>query len=735
MTTDAQQPAFEGLEPRRRRRRQTERAAASHLPVAHVVLDIQAAHLGQPFDYLIDEKQSEAAQPGCLVRVRFGGQRVSGVIWSRSETSETDASALRFIERVLSPHPIVSASMRGDITAIADAYGGTRANIVRVAVPTRVAAVDRESFAPADGAELRERCAQSAAHAYKAFARGYEQARLVDEALAADGFASFVIDGLPGEGRWRQDFAWMALRALASGKSTVLVVPTMREVWALMHTLNAVGLRAWAPDESGGSSGDVAVLSASLSPAERYRAYRAVLAGQVRCVVGLRAAMYAPVDGPALFAVLDDAAYQYADGLAPYANARGVCRLRAGLHDGVFVAYAQARSVLSQWECERAESVGLGVCGPSAAVHGYRDALAASAPPVRWLNRDELMRLADVSVGARVPHTAVRVLSKALDQGPVLLSIPGDGVSESLSCAQCLALARCMRCTGPLERVGVNQTPRCRWCGAAAVHWHCARCGGERLRVIRVGAAGTARELRGLFREMPMVLSSPHQAEGVIEQVADAPVIVIATPGAEPRVRPGGASGGRYRAVAILDAWTSLYSQRMDARVDVLRTWMHTMSYCNARVDGGVGLLLGETDPLIAQALMTWDPRVLAGRELREREETALPPALSAACVWGRNDAVTWMLREIGVRGGDWSTLQWQGQRIDSVLGPVPIPQARTVDAREIEEMGDRVKAVVRVPHSRRAELAKRVRVALARHVASRAGGELRCRLDPKDLL
>ena len=63
-------------------------------------------------------------------------------------------------------------------------------------------------------------------------------------------------------------------------------------------------------------------LSASLSPAERYRAYRAVLAGQVRCVVGLRAAMYAPVDGPALFAVLDDAAYarhcaQLNDSLTP----------------------------------------------------------------------------------------------------------------------------------------------------------------------------------------------------------------------------------------------------------------------------------------------------------------------------------------------------------------------------------------------------------------------------------
>mgnify|MGYP000340967792 CR=1 FL=1 len=43
-----------------------------------------------------------------------------------------------------------------------------------------------------------------------------------------------------------------------------------------------------------------------------------------------------------------------------------------------------------------------------------------------WLNRDELARLADPTIGARVPHTAVRILSKALETGPVLLSIPQD---------------------------------------------------------------------------------------------------------------------------------------------------------------------------------------------------------------------------------------------------------------------------------------------------------------------
>ena len=47
----------------------------------------------------------------------------------------------------------------------------------------------------------------------------------------------------------------------------------------------------------------------------------------------------------------------------------------------------------------------------------------------------------------------------------------------------------------------------------------------------------------------------------------------------------------------------------------------------------------------------------------------------------------------------------------------------------------DRVKAVVRVPLSERAELARRLRAEVARHVAAREPGELRFQLDPKDLI
>ena len=67
--------------------------------------------------------------------------------------------------------------------------------------------------------------------------------------------------------------------------------------------------------------------------------------------------------------------------------------------------------------------------------------------------------------------------------------------------------------------------------------------------------------------------------------------------------------------------------------------------------------------------------------------------------------------------------------------GPVPIAQPDTVDARELEATADRVKAVIRVPQSRRAELAARLHRETARHVASREPGELRFRVDPKDLI
>ena len=768
-TSGAEQLTLAGLAPRKRRKRApAEHTPAEQHPIAQVVLDVQALHLGQTFDYFIDEKDSEAAQPGVLLRVRFGGQRVSGVIWARTDTSNTPRSSIRYIERVLSPDVLVPASMREDIGLIAKAYGGTRANILRFAVPPRVAKVEAEQRLAAScrrpgGGSLSDNTqggfagrgtnpdgtmpagstfavastvSEGAAQGYRRLTANYADVNVLHDALTGQRFQSFVFDSLPGAQEWQRNMAWMVATALSAGKAAVVELPTMREVEDLMPMLRNYGLKPFAPAPAGGWVGDVAVLNAETMPAaDRYRTYLAVALGQVKVVIGTRAVMYAPVEGPALFAILEDAAYQNMDGMMPYPQARGVMRLRAKSHGGVFVAMANARTPQSQWENTGPGTVETPVSGYSTTIHPLASPLKDATPWVRWLNRDELARLADPSIGARVPHTAVRVLSKALESGPVLLSIPQDSVSETLSCAKCHRQARCAKCSGPLQLPADRRdsTPRCRWCGAAAINWKCPGCGHERMRVVRVGAAGTAAELAGLFRGVPVVLSS--KTQGLVRDVACQPMIVIATPGFEPRVRPvsaeQGSAGHEYRAVAVLDAWTSLYALGVDARLDTLTAWMRAVSLCAPRSRGGQALILGETDPAIAQSLMLWDSRILAAKDLEERVETGMPPAVAAACVWGRRDAVMTLMQRIGALGGDWTACG----ELPGMLGPVPIAQPDTVDARELEATADRVKAVIRVPQSRRAELAARLHRETARHVASREPGELRFRVDPKDLI
>ena len=768
-TSGAEQLTLAGLAPRKRRKRApAEHTPAEQHPIAQVVLDVQALHLGQTFDYFIDEKDSEAAQPGVLLRVRFGGQRVSGVIWARTDTSNTPRSSIRYIERVLSPDVLVPASMREDIGLIAKAYGGTRANILRFAVPPRVAKVEAEqrlaaSFRRPVGGSLSDNTqggfagrgtnpdgtmpagstfavastvSEGAAQGYRRLTANYADVNVLHDALTGQRFQSFVFDSLPGAQEWQRNMAWMVATALSAGKAAVVELPTMREVEDLMPMLRNYGLKPFAPAPAGGWVGDVAVLNAETMPAaDRYRTYLAVALGQVKVVIGTRAVMYAPVEGPALFAILEDAAYQNMDGMMPYPQARGVMRLRAKSHGGVFVAMANARTPQSQWENTGPGTVETPVSGYSTTIHPLASPLKDATPWVRWLNRDELARLADPSIGARVPHTAVRVLSKALESGPVLLSIPQDSVSETLSCAKCHRQARCAKCSGPLQLPADRRdsTPRCRWCGAAAINWKCPGCGHERMRVVRVGAAGTAAELAGLFRGVPVVLSS--KTQGLVRDVACQPMIVIATPGFEPRVRPvsaeQGLAGHEYRAVAVLDAWTSLYALGVDARLDTLTAWMRAVSLCAPRSRGGQALILGETDPAIAQSLMLWDSRILAAKDLEERVETGMPPAVAAACVWGRRDAVMTLMQRIGALGGDWTACG----ELPGMLGPVPIAQPDTVDARELEATADRVKAVIRVPQSRRAEQAARLHRETARHVASREPGELRFRVDPKDLI
>ena len=121
-------------------------AAAASMPVARVAVDVPLPHLDRPFDYLVPDSLSAAAVAGCRVRVRFAGRLTGGFLLDRAATSDHQGG-LAYLERVVSPEPVLSAEVAGLARAVADRYGGTMADVLRLAIPPRHAAAERQETA------------------------------------------------------------------------------------------------------------------------------------------------------------------------------------------------------------------------------------------------------------------------------------------------------------------------------------------------------------------------------------------------------------------------------------------------------------------------------------------------------------------------------------------------------------------------------------------------------------
>ncbi|CRH14267.1 primosomal protein N' [Mycobacterium tuberculosis] len=104
---------------------------------------LSVPHLDRDFDYLVPAEHSDDAQPGVRVRVRFHGRLVDGFVLERRSDSDHHGK-LGWLDRVVSPEPVLTTEIRRLVDAVAARYAGTRQDVLRLAVPARHARVERE---------------------------------------------------------------------------------------------------------------------------------------------------------------------------------------------------------------------------------------------------------------------------------------------------------------------------------------------------------------------------------------------------------------------------------------------------------------------------------------------------------------------------------------------------------------------------------------------------------------
>ncbi|WP_159941246.1 MULTISPECIES: primosomal protein N' [unclassified Nocardiopsis] len=661
----------------RRSRRPAPRVPAERSPVARVVVDTPLPHLDRCFDYRVPADMDEAAVPGCRVRVRFNNRPLNGFLVERVETSEF-SGRLAYLEAVVSPEPVLTPEVLGLARAVADRYAGTLSDVLRLAVPPRHARVEKEGAAdPAEGAEAPPEEAGDGPWS------DYTEGPSFLDALRRGQPARAVWNALPGTD-WADAVATAARATLAAGRGTVVVVPDGRDVGAVDAALG----------ERLGPDGHVA-LTADLGPAERYRRWLSVLRGRTRVVVGTRAAVFAPVRDLGLVVLWDDGDDVHADPHAPYPHARTVLAMRAHRAGAGALIGGHTRTTDSQLLVES---------GWALPLTADRATLRRRAPLVRAAGDDRELARDEAARSARMPSLALRVAREAARTGPVLFQVPRRGYLNTLACAGCREPARCDSCRGPLAVRGSHAMPSCGWCGRVAGAWTCPECGGTRMRAVVVGARRTAEELGRAFPSLTVRTSG---REEVLSAVADAPSLVVATPGAEPVAENG------YAAAVLLDGWALLNRMDLRASEEALRRWLNAAALVRP---GGTVVVSADASLPVVQSLVRWDPTGFAARELAERRELGFPPAVSMASVTGSPEHVRELLDQVELPEGT------------ELLGPVPVAPERTAGTGS---GAPTERALLRVPRAGVGALARSLKVAAAARSARRDEHLAQVRVDP----
>lgn len=682
-------------------------------PVARVRVDSTLPQVDRTFDYRVPAELSEDAVPGARVRVLFNGHEMTGYIEERTATTDWTRTSLLPLKSVLSRVPSVAPEIFALAEALADRYASTVANVLRLAVPPRIAALDKKyapllpgyesaylgdsapvstsdtpEHADPEHAESEPVAASTASNAATSSATDpyawlatpgapapfvldppalnpdapdaasvfsdYENGAEFIEDVAAGAATRAVMTVLPGhlEHTWADVLATALAAAATSGRGAIAVVPTAKNL-DLLEAALAERL----------SADSFVRLSSDSTPHTRYHGFVKARLGQVPVVIGTRAAAYAPVANLGLVVCWDDGDSSLVERRAPYCHARDVLLLRASaentaaLFAGFSMSSEAARLVRTRWASH--------VRAPRALVRDYSPRIFSTGSEFE-LARDPLAAM------ARIPHLAFEHARRALARGPVLVQVARSGYIPSFSCERCRMPARCGECSGPLSVASGSSVPSCSWCGHLAQQWRCSECGFTHWRYSAAGATRTAEELGRAFPNVPVISSA---GDHVRASVGPEPALVVATPGAEP------VAFGGYAAALLLDADKMLRFDSLRAPEAALRRWLNAAALVRPAALEGTVVTTASPSP-VEQALVRWDPAWFARQELEERAQTGLPPAVRTAAVTGAEADVRAFMEEF--LGS--SALDERVREQLRIVGPVPLDQGYFAWSESLEE-------------------------------------------------
>jgi len=382
----------------------------------------------------------------------------------------------------------------------------------------------------------------------------------------------------PGEDPFHTIAEWVKRRASQGG--VLVVLPELREVHSLANELTLLGV-------------DFSVLDASLARTTRYGNFLQVATGESKIVIGTRSAIFAPVSNLQTIVIFREGSESHYERRTPGWNVRDVAIIRSQLAaiDLTFAGFAPSSELSLLIESEA-----IALKGKSAKVD------ANSYPQVQ---------------GELLPDRIFSPIRSALTRGSVLFLVPRKGYSQAISCTSCRNIGLC-ECGGRIYFGGPDKGFICSLCNLTTTEWSCKWCKKSSPNLLGRGNLRYAHEIGRAFPGFAVISSDATHA---VQEIENQHTIVLSTAGMAPVVKGG------YQAVVILEG-DNLFSQ-LDLRAQERAREAIMQSASLLSPHGKALVVIDNAHPIVA-ALSRWNLSPLLSRELREREQTQLPPLVHA---------------------------------------------------------------------------------------------------------
>ena len=290
-----------------------------------------------------------------------------------------------------------------------------------------------------------------------------------------------LLYGVTGSGKTAV-YIQLIRTCLNKGKSAMLLVPEIALTPQLISLLTAC------------FSQQVAVLHSSLRIGERYDEWKRIRRGEAKVILGVRSAVFAPVEDLGLLILDEEQEHTYKSENTPRYHAREVAIYR-GARSGALVLLGSATpSVETMYRAKQ------GIYSLFTLSHRFN---GRDLPRVQLVDMKQELRSGNEGIISSPLQAAIRKTSSAGQKSILLLNRRGG--ARLTICMDCGYVPACPNCSANLTYHMMNGRLMCHYCGYSEPYTQrCTACGGQ-CKQMGSGTQRAQAELEELLPEVPIL--------------------------------------------------------------------------------------------------------------------------------------------------------------------------------------------------------------------------------------